>query len=366
MADFGSPVAGGVNVDPNKGLSTLSGLMGLQQQQQSITSGALGIQGQQAKFPAIQAESQLQQQKVQQAQTMSAMLQRGIDDQGNSLRGADGELDPAKIAMASGRVAPLVPEIAQQVIKTHSDKIALQSASQSLDSAGRARLAGPLQALGLNPSDENISTARSTINGLVEAHPELAPAAGHALDLVDHIAQVKDPGQRTKLATQLSAFIQPGQTVATQPTGATMDTGPNVQAGTVAPPAAGGGFTPTTETGKAVPPSASIFTDARTGNMYAVNPQNPGTTILVGQGGKLFGGSTGTTAVAPNGAPTAHAPPARAAATGSAPATAPTTAAPSTLPTGAANPNSPPVYTPGEAGIVEQNTANINHNRKAA
>jgi len=84
--------------------------------------------------------------------------------------------------------------------------------------------------------------------------------------------------------------------------------------------------------------------------------------VLVGQDGKLYEGNTATT---PVGAPGAPAPAAGKAAPGGAGAPA-GGAAPSSLPTGASNPNSPPVYQPGEAGIVEQNTANINANRKGA
>lgn len=44
MADFGAPVAQNVNVDPSKGLSTISSLLGLQQQRQALQGQAAQVQ----------------------------------------------------------------------------------------------------------------------------------------------------------------------------------------------------------------------------------------------------------------------------------------------------------------------------------
>src|SRR5579872_299427 len=47
MADFGSPVAQNVNVTPNQGIQTLSGLLGLKQQQQALAGQAATVQQEQ-------------------------------------------------------------------------------------------------------------------------------------------------------------------------------------------------------------------------------------------------------------------------------------------------------------------------------
>jgi hypothetical protein len=363
MADFGAPVAQNVNVNPNQGMQTLSGIMTLKQQQLGLQKGAADVQ-------SAQAQAQGNQQQMQERQAFTQMLKSGVDDQGNSIRTPDGDIDPTKVVAAQGRIAPVYgSQWSSGIIQAHTDKVALQSASQSLDQKGRGMIAGPLQAAALSPTDENIANARSAITQIVDAHPETGPAANHTLSLLDHISQIPavdasgkpDLSARTKHLTQLSAYIQPAQTVGTQSGAGQVDVGSGVQSGTFAPAAAenGGAFTPATTTGKGVAPGANTFTDARTGNIYAYNPQDPSRTILVGQGGKLFEGSTATAPVTPTGSPAARG-------GAGAPAAGSPGAAPSPTPTGAANPNAPPIYSPGEAGIVEKNTANINANRQAA
>ncbi len=244
MPDFGAPVAQQINASPAQGFSTLSSMLGLQQQQQAIQSGALGIQRQQAELPAVQAQSQVTQAKMAQVQRFSQMVQSGTDDQGNSLRGANGELDPALMTMAAGRVAPLAPEIAQGILKTMADKVGLQAAAQSLDSAGRQRLQGVLQGLTVDPSDAGIQSAREAMLGWVGQHPEMTPAANYASGLINQIANTQDPKVRAHLATKLPAFLQPGEAVGTQSTAGTVDTGQTIQPVVAAPAAAGGGAVP--------------------------------------------------------------------------------------------------------------------------
>jgi len=356
MADFGSPVVN-TTYDPTAGIRTISGLLGVQQQQAGVQTA--------------RAQAQAAQQQMAERAAFTNMLKTGVDDQGNPIRTPDGDVDPAKVVAAQGRIAPIYgSEWSSGIIKAHADKVGLQSALQSLDANGRALIAGPMQAFGLNPSDANLATTRDTIAGLVQDHPELGATAKHAGAMLDQIGSVPDTpqnaGQRSMMASRFSAQFQTKQPVATQWTGQDIDTGPNVQSGVKAPPAAGGGFTPATTTGKAVPPGVSILTDPRTGNMYAINPQDPGKTMLVGQGGKLFTGSTATTPA--GGAP--NAPAAAAPAPGGAPAPAAarsaTGAAPTTLPTGTMDQNRPPVYTPGEANLVEANAKTIAANRTAA
>jgi hypothetical protein len=274
MADFGAPVAANVNTDPTRGLQTISSLMGLQQQKQALEaqnldiqqkqlglqSTGLDIQSKQATLPATQSESSLKVEKNKQAKAFSDMLKSGVDDNGQSLKGADGEYDLAKVVMAAGRVAPLAPEIAQQQIKTHSDKVALQSAALSLQQGQNQMLQGPVQALQLDPSDQNVNNARATIQGLVEQHPEMAPAAGHVNSLLDILGKQQDPNKRREMAGKLSALIQPGAPVQTQPAAASVSAGNSTMQGTTAPPLAGGGFTPTSNVN--LSPSPAIIIDA--------------------------------------------------------------------------------------------------------
>ncbi len=107
MPDFGTPVAQGVDVSPNKGIQTLSDLMGLQQkqigiqqQQQTLQTGTY-IQRQQ------QAAAQQQQAAMQTRQAATKMAQSGQDPDGNSIRGDDGDIDPVKFSSSLNRIDPV-------------------------------------------------------------------------------------------------------------------------------------------------------------------------------------------------------------------------------------------------------------------
>jgi len=68
MPDFGSPVAQNVDINPGRGIQTISGLMGLKQQQQAIQSKAIGIQQQEQALQTGQYTQQAAQATAQQAQ----------------------------------------------------------------------------------------------------------------------------------------------------------------------------------------------------------------------------------------------------------------------------------------------------------
>ena len=243
MSGFGAPVAEGIN-GPAQNLPMLNNIMNLRLQQQQLQSGALGIAGQQAQLPAIQQEAKVKQQSAQQAQAFGKYVQSGVDDQGQSLMGANGEIDPTKLVMMAGRVAPLAPQIAQNVIKTVSDKVGLQSSMQTLDAQGQKLVQGPIQSLSLDPSNQNIESTRQRLTQLATDHPELGSIVNHAGTFLDHMENTADPKAREHLAQSLPALFQTGEQVQTQPQAGTIDTGTQIQPGVVQAPAAGGGFTP--------------------------------------------------------------------------------------------------------------------------
>src|SRR6267154_392124 len=175
--------------------------------------------------------------------------------QGNSIRGDDGEIDPVKFSVSLNRIDPVnAAPITQNIIKTLSDKFNLQSGALKLDAQQRQMLQGPLQALNVNASDDNITNARNVIGQLTSAHPEMVKTANSANSLLDHIQNEKDPEKRKQLANSYSALFQAGAPVETQPSGAQADIGPEIQVGARQPPAAGGGFTPATTLTKGLAP----------------------------------------------------------------------------------------------------------------
>jgi hypothetical protein len=293
MPDFGAPVAQNIDTSPAKGFATLSGMMGLQRQQQELQSGALGIQRQQATLPAVQAEAGLAQAKIAQTQAFAeAYSALSPEDQQN----------PARVIALQGQVAPLAPELGESVMKAHSAKVGLQAASMGLDVGQKAVLVGPLQGLTTDPGNPALVKSASDIfDQWGQAHPEMAPNVGYAKELLQHVQtaqqqalQLTDPAAKAEalkkvshLANAMSTTFQGGQQVQTQPQAATVSTGRTTMQGTVAPPVAGGAFTPTSQTSLEQPPGTITLQDPRTGNAYAFDPAHPEKTVLIGQGEAL-------------------------------------------------------------------------------
>lgn len=95
--DFGSPVAAGINVNPNQAIQTLSGLVGLKQQQQNLQTGALQQQG-------VAADVQQKQQMSQELQALAAFTQRATKDP--TYHNPDGSLNVEKFQTDASAVAP--------------------------------------------------------------------------------------------------------------------------------------------------------------------------------------------------------------------------------------------------------------------
>ena len=292
MADFGSPVAQNVNADPNKGLQTISNLMGLKSQQ-------IGIQQAQQQLAGTTADTQAKTQAMTERAAITKMMQTGVDDMGNSIKDATGQLDPSRILPALGRIAPYTgQQYAQNIIKSQTDKVGLESASQSLDAQGRGLLMGAVQAAALDPNMKS-ADINAGIDNLVAAHPEMANAATYLKSLTPHLDVLSDPRARAGAVNTIAAHIQPGQAVQTQPTAGSVNTGATQSQGAFAPPVAGGGFTPATQVKNEIPPARQPYTDTY-GVTYTFNPQTgnyeKATSAGAGGGG---GGQSG--AVTPSG-----------------------------------------------------------------
>lgn len=95
MADFGSPVAQNVNVNP---VQTLSGLLSIKQQQQNLQTGAYEQQ-------ATAAKSQQATQENQELQALSQFTRSAVTDP--SFRKEDGSLDVEKFQRGAAAAAPV-------------------------------------------------------------------------------------------------------------------------------------------------------------------------------------------------------------------------------------------------------------------
>ena len=116
MADFGSPVAQNVDVNPQRQIGTLSALMGLRQQQ-------LGIQQQQQQLSTQTSQATLAQLDAQQTQALSQIDWKPYFDNGD-VKGA---------MNASLAAAPSKPEVATRIAQSIGAGIEVKSAAAKLN-----------------------------------------------------------------------------------------------------------------------------------------------------------------------------------------------------------------------------------------
>lgn len=275
MPDFGAPVAENVNVNPAQALQALSSLYGLRQQQQTL-------QQQQQQLQVGAAEVQ-QAQRQQAARTfLTNMMQTGVDERGQSIKGADGEPDAAKVIGAVSRNIPadLAQPIVQSVLQSERNRVGLEAASAELDASERQMLMGPVQAA---VGDPNMKSAdiNAGIDNLVSAHPEMGNAAQYLKGLVSHLDNVS-PQNRAGAINTIAAHMQGGERVETQPQASSVNTGAQQVQGTTAAPIAGGGFTPSTAVTNQIPPGLVTTPSGQVGTVNAP----PGTRLATaGAGG---------------------------------------------------------------------------------
>ena len=131
MADFGSPVADQVTApNPQQGIQSLSGILGIAQQQQAIQQGA-----QQLQVGAGQAQQATQ--EMNERQGLQAALASGKDPDGNALKNPDGSINTTALTAYANKSLPLTGQgVVQNVVKTQGDQL---SVARGGDSILRAR-----------------------------------------------------------------------------------------------------------------------------------------------------------------------------------------------------------------------------------
>lgn len=149
MADFGAPVAG--NVDPNRGLSTISNILGMQRQQQQLQTGVYDQQI--AQSQAIQ-QRQVAKEMQAGAQLMSDPVGNGLtDDKGNPLPGAQQKM---QAAMPTTWAAHF-----HNMLDAAKGKVELASASANLTNDVRSNLASRVAGVAADPNSNTTDIART-------------------------------------------------------------------------------------------------------------------------------------------------------------------------------------------------------------
>jgi hypothetical protein len=253
MPDFGAPVAQNVNVNPGQGIQTLSGLIGLQQQQQQLQTGQYIQQSAQAH--AIQ-----QQQVAKETQAGSSLLS---DPVGNGIIDKDGN----PTANAQTIIQQAMPTTGSQhyegLVKAAQAKVELTNSANNLRSNERGEIANVIGGAAADPKTQ-LPDVLDQLNGLVEskkgtsaygdyqtiantAKDVLAKAATHPAFVGQQQGQQQDPWRTAALGLQRTVLGAPGVVgpggVGT-PGNVTVDQGPVIQPGVQAPALAGGGITP--------------------------------------------------------------------------------------------------------------------------
>lgn len=327
MPDFGAPVAQNVNVNPNQGIQTLSGIMGLKQQQQALQVGASTAQ---------QATQQMNERQI-----LQNMMQSGKDPDGNPIKDQTGEINAPAFAAAANKFLPLTGQnVTQSIINTMDTRLKLNDSIRQLGQNYRNDISGIVRsAIGTNQSPQDINAA---LDAYAQKNPNSVQAISRAMSLVQNIQPGMPQSQRDQALTHLAMEFQPSGTTEREQA---------PQVGTITGP--GGGVQPIqtnpfaplpvgkmgTEIQQGLPPGLSTFSD-QAGNTWAFNPQSPGHAILVGHGG-----GTGNRSAVPSGQGAG---------------------APVSQPAQPSGTNAPPTLTLGEADIVKQNTQNVNSARQMA
>lgn len=135
MPDFAPPVAQDVNVNPLQGIQTLSGLIGLKQQQQQLQTQTAQAQ-----------QAQQQNSELQQAQGLLQQVHNG------GYRDKNGNLDSQRLATDLASIGPYAGAAAQNVIGIGNDIVTNQKALQELTEETRGQIGGLLSSAATNPS----------------------------------------------------------------------------------------------------------------------------------------------------------------------------------------------------------------------
>lgn len=215
MPDFGSPVAGGITApNPNQGTQTLSSLMGVAGQAQNLQIGQQQLQSGQQQLQVGAGQAQQAQQQMAERQIFQQAMAKGVDPDGNPIKGANGEMDPVATASFANKYMPLTGQgVVQSIIKTQADKIGLNDANRALGQNQRNDMSGIIRsAIGTN--DPN--AASTGIDQYVQQNPSAAPAAGFAKSLLGHLSPQMPQAQRDQALQHLAMQFQPSATTANQ------------------------------------------------------------------------------------------------------------------------------------------------------
>jgi hypothetical protein len=265
MADFGAPVAAGVQT-PNA-LGTLSDLLSLKGKAQQIQTGQYLQQ-------SAQAEAAVKSQTAKENQGLAQILQ---DPVGNGIVDAQGNPTPTAQA-AIMKVAPTTgADVYDKVVKAANSKVLFNTSVNNLNASERAEVGSTLS--GAAAGAQSPADIQSAADALLKSK-EGTPVYGDYKRILDTSMQIVNHANDVQRGS--GRIIQPGQEAYRQaalgtgrqvlgaagvvgaggigaPSTGQIDSGAILTQGTVAPALQGGGFTPSTQVVRQAPPTVATL-----------------------------------------------------------------------------------------------------------
>src|SRR6266404_3903357 len=182
--------------DPMKGINTLSGIIGIQQQKQALQTG----QYQQA---TAQAEAQQAQQKNRELQAAQALSIQGAKS--GAYTNPDGTFNRQKMANDITQVAPTYGQpVATQLLSQANEVVANQQAHQKLTVDRKAEIGNAFQALAADPALDNTKFI-DAIETLRQQHPNDPEFSRMLTSMSTHMPGQADTQTLRKLAAGWSS-----------------------------------------------------------------------------------------------------------------------------------------------------------------
>lgn len=284
MPDFGAPVAGRNQFDPNAGMQTLSSIMSLQRTQQALQSGALTIQQQQQNLERGAAETQQQQQTASQRQGIANIDWSKYDD-GTGVVSTDKMLSDQGLQKAAG---DQFLDVVKAGAAARQQQLQNKQSLVDLNDKLRGQFGSIVGALRTDPDviADNQAGRQKVAQQIAEFGQAGGPDAQRVSQIYGPVVQHAPPGKLSRAisAIQLQAMDASRQAGAENPS--YMSTGgSNVQ---VNPLAAGGAMEPRNSIPNTLAPQGGI--NPATGQPYVMGgaagvPSGNGGTSGAGQGG---------------------------------------------------------------------------------
>jgi hypothetical protein len=267
MPDFGSPVADQITPpNPSQGLQTLSGVLGIAQQQQALQQG-------QQQLDIGQSNVQSAQQQMNERLLLQKTMQTGKDPDGNSIKNPDGSFNTTALTAFANKSLPMTgQDVVQKIVKTQDDQIGVQGAALALTGQERNLVSNVLQSAAA--SADPVGAASSGLAQLSSMSPQMDAFVKVQAPFVPHLQAMNPQQQKQALITAAQQYAPPEATrAATAPQIGTV-TGPGggVQAVQTNPlsPVGMGAVGP--ETAQGIP-----LTERQT---LGVNPTTNGPTLV--------------------------------------------------------------------------------------